>query len=209
MFRYIYSSFFLFIFLQTFSVAQIGWQEVTTLPNLANINSISVVDANIIWVCCDGGSVYLSTDAGNTWNLRNTGVPAVNLYGISATDANNCWVGTVAGAIYKTSNGGLNWGVQVSVAGSFINGIHMFDVNNGVYTGDPAGNGVPYQNRYTTNGGTNWTLSATSPIATNEFGVINAWDWTDQNHFWIGSASTVANATTCKIYYTTTGFAGT
>jgi photosystem II stability/assembly factor-like uncharacterized protein len=208
-FRLLITSIFVFVLISTNLFSQTGWAEVTTLPNLGSINSISVVDANTLWVCGDGGFVYLSTDGGTSWTLRNTGVPAVNLYGISATDANNCWVGTVAGAIYRTSNGGLNWAVQVSVAGSFINGIHMFDVNTGVYTGDPTGNGVPYQNRYTTDGGTTWTLAATSPLATNEFGVINAWDWTDQNHFWIGSASTVANATTAKIFYTTTGFAGT
>jgi photosystem II stability/assembly factor-like uncharacterized protein len=133
----------------------------------------------------------------------------VNLYGITATDTSNCWVGTTAGAIYRTSDGGSSWASQISVAGSFINGIHMFDVNNGVYTGDPTGNGVPYQNRYTSDGGTTWTLATNSPIATNEFGVINAWDWTDQNHFWVGSANTTASSTTCKIYYTTTGFNGT
>ncbi len=208
----LYLSFFSLVIALIFatnSFSQIGWQEVTTLPNVANINSIAVVDANVLWVCCDGGSVFRSTDAGTTWSLRNTGVPAVNLYGIAATDTSNCWVGTTAGAIYRTSNGGLNWALQVSVAGSFINGIHMFDLNNGVYTGDPSGNGVPYQNRFTTDGGTTWTLATNSPIANNEFGVINAWDWTDQNHFWIGSANTTASSTTCKIYYTTTGFNGT
>ena len=209
MFRYIYHSLVLVAFLSTTIFSQIGWQEVTALPNVANINSISVVDPSVIWVCCDGGSIFRSTDAGTTWSLKNSGVPAVNLYGISAIDTSNCWVGTTAGAIYRTSNGGANWSLQVSVAGSFINGIHMFDLNNGVYTGDPSGNGVPYQNRFTTNGGTAWTLASNSPIANNEFGVINAWDWTDQNHFWIGSANTTSNSTTCKIYYTTTGFNGT
>jgi hypothetical protein len=47
-----------FVFTLTSNFAQIGWQEVTTLPNVANINSIAVVDANILWVCCDGGSVF-------------------------------------------------------------------------------------------------------------------------------------------------------
>jgi hypothetical protein len=85
----------------------------------------------------------------------------------------------------------------------------MFDMNNGVYTGDPTGSGQPYQNRTTTNGGTNWVLSPTSPIAGNEFGVINAWDWTSNTTFWIGSANLTPNATTAKIYRTTTGFNGT
>ena len=194
--------------LSNFSNSQ-SWSLLSQLPSpFPNINSISVVDANLLWVACDLGYVFRSTNGGNSWELKNTGLPTGNLYGISAIDNNNCWVGTVNGAIFRTTNGGTNWTQQIAVAGSFINGIQMFDINNGVYVGDPAGSGQPYQFRYTTDGGTNWTLSPTAPIAGNEFGVINAWDWTDQNHFWMGSANLTPSATSAKVYYTTTGFTG-
>ena len=85
----------------------------------------------------------------------------------------------------------------------------MFTPNYGIVIGDPTGNGQPYQFRYTTNGGTNWNLSPTSPIASNEYGVINAFDFIDTNIIWVGSASTIANATSCKIYRTTNGINGT
>jgi photosystem II stability/assembly factor-like uncharacterized protein len=187
-----------------------GWTLISTVPTSPAINSIAVVNENIIWVACAGSKVYLSEDGGLSWTLRNTGIPAAtDLYGISAIDNMNCWVGTVAGSIYRTSDGGNSWTLQIAVAGSFMDGIKMFDVNNGVYYADPTGSGQPYQFRYTTDGGTNWTIAPNSPIAGSEFGVINAWDWLDQNTFWIGSANTTANATTAKIYYTTTGFAGT
>lgn len=188
-----------------------SWSLLSQLPSpFPNINSISVVDANLLWVACDAGYAYRSTNGGTSWELKNTGLPSgQNLYGISAIDANNCWIGTVNGAIFRTTNGGTNWAQQIAVAGSFINGIHMFDINNGVYAGDPTGTGQPYQFRYTTDGGTTWTLSPSAPIASNEFGVINAWDWTDQNHFWLGSANLTANATSAKVYYTATGFTGT
>ncbi len=201
---------FLALSLSVISNAQ-GWSLISQLPSpFPNINSISVVDANVLWVACDGGYVYRSTNGGSTWELKNTGLPSgQNLYGISALDITNCWVGTVNGAIFHTSNGGDNWTQQIAVAGSFINGIQMFDLNNGVYVGDPTGTGQPYQFRYTTDGGANWTLSASAPIANNEFGVINAWDWTDQNHFWMGSANLAASASSAKVYYTTTGFPGT
>ena len=199
----------LFLLLLTGIALPQGWTQVSTLPNQPAINSIAVADQNTIWAVCDAGKVYLSEDGGMTWALRNTGLPTGNLYGVTAVDNMNCWIGTGTGAIYRTTDGGSSWTQQIAVSGSFINGIHMFDMNNGVFTGDPTGNGVPYQNRYTTDGGTTWTLAPNSPIGTNEFGVINAWDWIDQNTFWIGSANTVANATTAKIFYTTTGFAGT
>ena len=196
--------------LSNFSNAQ-GWSLLSQLPSpFPNINSISVVDANVLWVACDLGYVFRSTNGGTSWELKNTGLPAgQNLYGICALDMNNCWVGTVNGAIFHTSDGGTSWSQQILVTGSFINGIQMFNLNNGVYVGDPTGTGQPYQFRYTTNGGVNWTLSASAPIANNEFGVINAWDWTDQNHFWMGSANLAASATSAKVYYTTTGFTGT
>ena len=191
------------------SFGQASWTFVSTVPGSPNINSISVVDANLIWAACDGGSVFKSTNAGVNWTSVSTGLPATNLYGISALDASNCWVGTGAGAIYRTTDGGTSWASQVSISGSFINGVKMFDANYGIFTGDPTGNGQPYQNRYTTNGGANWILAPNSPIGTNEFGVINAWDWLDTNTIWIGSANTVANATTAKIFKTSTGYSGT
>lgn len=184
------------------------WTLISTIPTSPNVNSIAVVDQNIIWAACTGGKVYLTEDAGLTWTLRNAGLSG-DLYGISATDNMNCWVGTVAGSIFRTSDGGNSWAQQIAVPGSFMDGIKMFDANNGVYYADPTGSGQPYQLRYTTDGGTTWTLAPDSPIAGSEFGVINAWDWVDQNTFWLGSANTTPNATTAKIYYTTTGFAGT
>lgn len=195
----------------TLSVNAQSWVVLSTIPApLFDINSISVVDAQTIWVCGTAGNVRRSTNGGVNWtNGTNTGLPAQDLYGISALDAQNCWVGTVAGSIYKTTNGGTSWTLQFSLSGSFSNGIKMFSSNYGVYTGDPTGVGQPYQMRNTTNGGTNWINSVNSPIAASEFGVINAWDWTDTSHFWIGSANTTANATTAKIYRCSNGFSGT
>ncbi len=190
-------------------LGQTGWTQMTSLPNAANINSISVVDHNVVWVAGDNNTVYKTVDGGVTWLQRNTGIPAGNLYGISAIDTTNCWVGTVAGSIYRTSNGGQSWTLQVAVAGSFINGIKMFNANYGVYTGDPTGSGQPYQMRFTTNGGTNWYNAQNSPIAGNEYGVINAWDWIDTTHFWIGSANLAASAANAKIFRTSNGYSGT
>jgi photosystem II stability/assembly factor-like uncharacterized protein len=186
-----------------------SWVYISALPSADAINSISVVDQNIIWLCGDATACYRSTNGGFNWIAAYTGLPNGSLYGISAIDANTCWVGTGTGSIYKTTNGGTSWGLQQAVSGSFINGIKMFSSNFGVYIGDPTGAGQPYQLRRTSNGGTNWVLSPNAPIAGSEFGVINAWDWLDSATFWMGSANTTPNATSAKIYKTTTGFFGT
>lgn len=206
MFKFFTAVFALLIF-ANISYSQNSWTVVSSLPSpQPNINSISVVSANIIWVACDGGRVYRSTNSGVNWVLRNTGLGTTNLSGISAIDSLSCWVGNNSGTIFRTTDGGLTWTNQFAIAGGFVNGIKMFSATHGFCSGDPTATGQPYQLRYTTNGGANWLLSLTAPIATNEFGVINAWDWIDSTNFWIGSANLTANATNAKIYRTATGY---
>ena len=202
--------------LAKFSYSQGTWSFLGTIPVTADINSISVVDQNIIFVAGNGNYLYRSLNGGSSWELKNTGLGASgNLFGISATDSLNCWVGWLNSAtstpasVYRTTDGGTNWTLQWSLAGSFPDGIKMFTPDYGIAIGDPTGNGQPYQFLYTTNGGTNWNLSPTSPIAADEYGVINAFDFIDTNTIWIGSASTLANAATAKIYRTTNGINGT
>lgn len=191
-----------------FSNAQSQWTYLSTIQGSPNINSISVVNQNLIWVCCDTTRVYRSTNGGVNWVLRNGGIPAGNLYGISAIDSLNCWIGTVAGSIYRTSDGGLNWVNQFSISNSFSDGIKMFSLNYGIYMGDPtATSGQPFQFRYTTNGGTNWLLSPNSSIGNSEYGLVNAWDWIDTGTVWIGIANAVANASSSKVFKCS-GFGG-
>ncbi len=189
------------------STAFSQWSYVSR-PSGARFNSISVPSANVIWAACDSTKAFRSTDFGNTWVLRNSGLPSGNLYGISALDSLNCWIGTVTGSIYRTTNGGLNWVVQLTQSGSFADGIKMFNANYGIFYADPLGTGQPFQLRYTTNGGTNWNLSPNSPISQNDYGVINAWDWVDTGRVWVGAANAVSAATSARIFRTTSGFAG-
>jgi photosystem II stability/assembly factor-like uncharacterized protein len=195
------------IILASVSSAISQWAFVSR-PSGARFNSISVPNANVIWAACDSTKAFRSTDYGNTWVLRNSGLPNGNLYGISALDSNNCWIGTVTGSIYKTTNGGLNWVAQLTQSGSFTDGIKMFNANYGIYYADPLGTGQQFQLRYTTNGGTNWTLSPNSPTSQNDYGVINAWDWIDTGKVWVGAANATPNATSARIFRTTAGFGG-
>jgi len=198
------------------SYSQGTWTFVSTLPAPSPaINSISVVSQNIIWVCCaaSGGAarVYRSVNGGTTWQLKNTGLPSsANGYGISALDSLTCWVGNDVMSIWRTTDGGSSWTNQLTVSGSFTDGIKMFDANTGWIYADPtAVSGQPYQLRYTTNGGTTWTQNATAPVSSTEYGIINAWDWTSQTNIWFGSANTTPNSSFAKVYRSTTGFSGT
>jgi photosystem II stability/assembly factor-like uncharacterized protein len=197
------------------SYPQASWSFLGTLPSGADINSIAVVDQNVIFVAAKGNYLYRTLNGGTTWELKNTGLAASgDLYGITATDSLNCWVGWLKttgspASIYKTTNGGTTWTSQWTLAGSFPDGLKMFTPSYGIAIMDPTATGQPYQFLYTKNGGTTWSLSPTSPIATSEFGVINDFDFIDTNIIWVGSANTLASATSAKIYRTTTGINGT
>jgi hypothetical protein len=144
--------------LANFSYPQGTWSYLGKIPSGANINSISVVNQNVIFVAAKGNGLYRSYDGGATWELKINGFSASgDLYGISATDSLNCWVGWVGrtgspASVYRTTDGGENWVMQWTLAGSFPDVIKMFTPQYGIIIGDPTGNGMPYQLRYTTNG---------------------------------------------------------
>ena len=197
-------------FTQTYS-----WQFVSSFPTpTPPANSMCAVDNNVIWVACantgTAARIYRSVNGGVNWSLRTTGLPSVNGYGIFALDSLNCWFGTDGAAIYHTTNGGASWTNQLTVTGSFSDGIAFFTPTYGIWYADPtSSSGQPYQLRVTTNAGANWNLVPGAPVSTSDWGVINAWDYTDSNHVWLGSANTTANATYAKVFRTSTGYYGT
>ena len=204
------------LLVSTISYSQTGtWTYVSPLPSPnPSINSIYVVNTSTIWVAAAASTtsnVYLSTNGGVNWVLRNGGIESgKSMYGMFAFDANTALIGSGDGDIYKTTNGGVNWTKVLDLTNSFTDGIYMFNANYGIYYGDPTSqSGQPYQFRVTTNGGNNWTLVPNAPVSSTEFGVINAWDCTDSSHIWIGSANTTSSSTSAKVYRTTTGFFGT
>jgi photosystem II stability/assembly factor-like uncharacterized protein len=205
----------LLLSLTKISYTQSSWSFLGSIPSGADINSIAVVDQNVLFVAAKGNFLYRSLDGGVTWELKNNGLGAGgDLYGISAIDSLNCFVGWLStsnspASIYRTTDGGKNWTSQWTLAGSFPDGIKMFSPIYGIAINDPTASGQPYQFRYTVDGGITWNLSSTSPIATNEFGVINAFDFIDTNTIWVGSANSVPNSTTSKLYRTTSGINGT
>jgi len=206
---------FLLFALAKFTFPQAAWSLISPLPDGYDINSICVVDSNVVFVVGVGNDIWRTLDGGKTWELKNTGIPAgYGIYGVSATDSLNCIVGWLttnqsSASIYRTNNGGKSWTSVWTLAGSFPDGIKMFNPSYGIFIGDPTGTGKPYQFLYTKDGGATWNLSPTSPIATSEYGVINAFDFIDTNRIWVGSANTVGTATSAKIYKTTSGINGT
>lgn len=186
-----------------------------TSPNRI-LNSIAIVDANVIWATAIDNLIPLepdytikeftkSTDGGNTWipGIINLGENTADLgiSSITAISSTAAWVsaypdvsGTAQlGGIWKTIDGGLNWTKQSTAlfndASSFTNFVYFWDANNGIAQGDPVSN--EFEIYTTTDGGTTWTLvpAANIPDPTSvdgEFAIFNSYAISG-NTFWFGT----------------------
>jgi Secretion system C-terminal sorting domain len=191
---------------------QVFWEnKALTTPVGRRVQSISYVDANIVWghLGYNGplpaGDPHVqewvrSVDGGQTWvkgtiNVGNTDLGFGNIHAVSTDVAYVIAfldAGGAAGGVWKTINGGVNWTKQPTASfnstTSFGNFVHFWNANEGVCMGDPAGG---YFEIYTTiNGGTNWTRVSSSNIPipltdeyglTNEFRVIGDTIWFSTN----------------------------
>ena len=204
-----------FLLVTTFGVNAQFWTEKATGFTTANrtFNSISIVDANVIWAN-EYDSVTLdytlkgftrSTDGGNTWTpgaislTEDTGVD-LGVSSISAISATTAWVSVhpetfaVDGGVWKTTDSGITWTKQATAlfnnsVDSYANFVHFWDANNGVAGGDPEGG--EFEIYTTTDGGANWTRVPGANIpdpapANNEFGYNNLYT-VSGNTIWFGT----------------------
>jgi photosystem II stability/assembly factor-like uncharacterized protein len=207
----------IFLFLGLTVQAQIPsttpfWTEYSTGHPAAstNVESISIVDANVVWTSNDCGTTGCtpirrwgrSVDSGLTWangvidlGVNSAGLNVANLTAASATTA---WVtafpiaaGAAGMGVYKTTDSGATWTRQATAVysdpDSFPDITHFWDANNGVTIGDPVGG---YLEIYTTtDGGTNWVRTPSAnipaPIA-GEFAYTNLFNVTG-NVIWFGT----------------------
>jgi photosystem II stability/assembly factor-like uncharacterized protein len=88
--------------------------DLTRGSGTLSVIAIAPSNSNVIYTGSDDGAVYVSTDGGNTWNARDTGLPTRSVGGI-AVDPNN--PGTVyvglqgfgGGHVFKSTNYGASW----------------------------------------------------------------------------------------------------
>jgi PKD repeat protein len=185
-----------------------SWSEQATGFSSINrgIESIEVVNANVVWAVAydgSGGGATIrdytrTTNGGTTWVASSINVGSANygLANITAIHADTAWASiypttatVTAQGVYKTVNGGTTWTKQTTAtfntATSFINFVHFFNSNDGLAQGDPAGG---YFEIYTTNnGGTTWTrvpsANIPTPIASDEYGTVGYFT-ANGNNFW-------------------------
>lgn len=122
-----------------------------------------------IFAGSSGGGVYLSTDTGHSWTLKNTGLTNLNVtsLAIDATTAGTLATTTLyagtTGGIFKSNNGGANWSAINTGLGSNprITALAINPVTPATLYAATSGSGI-YQS---TDGGGSWVAVNTGLTA--------------------------------------------
>ncbi len=166
-----------------------------------NLASVKAVSQSVAWVAGSGAQVLTTTNSGNTWTPVGGGaIGTADIYVVNAVDANTAFISTTPGDstfIYRTANAGTTWTRVYLLAGGFIDGIKMFDANNGIAVGDPVGG--RWTVLKTTNGGASWARIASEPLQVgSEAGWNNSLATFGTADIWFGTNS-------ARVYRSTDG----
>jgi photosystem II stability/assembly factor-like uncharacterized protein len=175
-----------------------GWR-VNASNTSENLWGVKTINEAVAWAGGDKGVVLRTVDAGQTWtNVGSGAMGAEGIWDLDAVDANTAFVSTSPTGftyIFRTTNGGAHWDTVFTLANGFIDGIHMYDVTNGIAFGDPVGG--KWVVLKTADGGAHWNRIATEPAqAGAEAGWNNAFAYYGNNLFLFGTNNS-------RIYRTT------
>lgn len=114
----------------------------------SNIQDIHFITGKKGWIISGAGEVGITNDAGESWNIIETGVTLTkDIYFI---DSLNGWFCGYFGKIYHSMDGGYNWAQQTSPLFKNLYGIYFMNADTGWICGD---DGTVLR---TTDGGMNW-----------------------------------------------------
>ncbi len=130
------------------------WKD-TPYGNIMTLNSVQVVNKNIIWACGEGGAIIKSTDFGSSFIRQKSGMQE-NLNSFFATDSLNSYAVGNKGVILKTSDGGESWMTQTSNTSYSLYSVSFANSNYGW----AVGNGGTILK--TSNRGNNWIVQNSS-----------------------------------------------
>jgi photosystem II stability/assembly factor-like uncharacterized protein len=132
---FILSASILCIFLLTAAIAGEKQRSNASKEIRGNIFSSAVISEKEHMFVGDAGRVYLSADAGSTWQLIASGT-SEQLLSVSFADKNNGWISGASGTVLNTKDGGKTWTKQKSGIDKHLFGIHFLDALHGCAVGD-------------------------------------------------------------------------
>ncbi len=171
----------------------------------ASLRGLYVVDEHVIWASGSDGTVLLSVDGGEVWQISQIpGAETNDFRSLHAWDEKLAMVFGVSGPDfgYKTEDGGKTWNVvyRDTTAGLFFNSLKFADELNGLAVSDPV-EGKFFVIR-TEDGGENWSKVEELPM--NETGESNfaasntCIEFLQSGKAWIGSGGLAA-----RVFYST------
>jgi photosystem II stability/assembly factor-like uncharacterized protein len=97
-----------------------NWTEIL-LPDGVNARDIDAV-GDVVYVSADGGLVFKSVDAGETWVSVGDSTFALDMCVIDVLDSNTVFVGADGGYFFKTLDGGTTWDTTVMATDDDLDG---------------------------------------------------------------------------------------
>jgi photosystem II stability/assembly factor-like uncharacterized protein len=172
------------IFAQNFD-----WEWQNPFPTGADHNDAIVLSTTKFMLFGNGGSVLLSTDAGESWSISYVDPAGRDIYSATFVDQNIGYIAGTGGLIMKTTDGGINWIAQTSGTTNVLWDVYFTNATTGFAVG---ASGIILS---TTNGGDTWTPSSFGTTTLYKLHFING------SLGYMGSAS----ATTGRLLRTTDG----
>ena len=131
----------------TFNIVNAQWQQTSLDSNF--VRTIAINGNNIfVGTGGGGGGVYLSTNNGNSWTLKETGLSNNQVWGIGF---NGSYTFVAEYGVYLSTNNGNNW--SISNSGITTNNMTALTVFGSNIFAGTAANGV----FLSTNNGSSWT----------------------------------------------------
>ncbi|HEY5125360.1 MAG TPA: T9SS type A sorting domain-containing protein [Ignavibacteria bacterium] len=158
------------------------------LKSFSNFN-LSVLQANQSIICGSGGLILKSTNGGDNWSVKNTGITD-NLNSVQFSDSSFGLAGGDNGRIIKSTDGGESWTILNSQTNNNLNSVMIFGYYGNAYAaGD---NGTL---RFTTNGGVNWL-----PESIGQNVDINSINYSSPRYFAVGNNGKIFLKTLDSLY---------
>jgi hypothetical protein len=190
--KHLFILFLLIILTNLIASQPVVWTEKVSGVTTPLYSAFGNNSFHIYWVCGTNGVVLKTTNSGDNWTLRNSGIPSnITLVTISdalsgpdiALTAGN--IGTTT-YVYRTSNGGANWTQVFTQPNGKINTVRVW---NGFMAGNPV-NGR-WSLWKTTNAGLTWDSTGLYlPQNGNELGWSNSLEITQCGSditYWMGT----------------------
>lgn len=153
------------------------WEIQDHFPEGTYLNDVYFVNDTIGWVVGFEGTIFKTTNAGQSWMDQSVRSANLIFYDVFFVDRDNGWIagyfyvdlGGYWGVIYHTSDGGENWNEQLHEGGyGAIFGIFFTDTLNGVAV-DSGWPGILKTN----NGGDEWNVYPSNWYSLNSVFFIN------------------------------------